>query len=187
MGYVYFIRKENQNVFKIGMTTNAPETRLKQIQTSTPDRLSIFGVLEANSPRRLESELHERYKEHRIMGEWFRLDPGKLRNFIDSHPHNIPNDWIELKSGHSKIFWFHIPTEELYIDFSSLRGFSNLYLASLLTLTADDLKLFNDGSMAVKFDIFAADWPEEAAALEEQKQRLLKSAIEYMDIKNDTN
>lgn len=72
---VYFIRNHKTGAIKIGSAIS-PISRLKQLQTSTPDRLSIIGVMHGGL--REEKLLHARFRSHRIAREWFRGDPELL-------------------------------------------------------------------------------------------------------------
>jgi hypothetical protein len=66
---IYFIRNETNKAIKIGFSTKDPIVRLAQLQTGSPDRLTLLGVI----PGRLEDEkfLHARFGTCRLGGEWF--------------------------------------------------------------------------------------------------------------------
>lgn len=85
---VYFIHDKNARAVKIG-TTNNLQRRLKEMQTSSPTKLNVLKVIDS-AGRAEEIELHERFKDYRIMGEWFNLDGKLLRylNIIDDHLHD---------------------------------------------------------------------------------------------------
>jgi Meiotically up-regulated gene 113 len=79
-GFVYFLLQENLARVKIGFTSKAPTERIKQLQTANPDKLIPIFVIE-NNPPWTEGELHERFNEYRVSGEWFEVK-GKLRDFL---------------------------------------------------------------------------------------------------------
>lgn len=79
-GFVYFLLQENLARVKIGFTSKAPTERIKQLQTANPDKLIPIFVIENKSPW-TEWELHERFNEYRVSGEWFEVK-GKLRRFL---------------------------------------------------------------------------------------------------------
>ncbi len=72
-GYVYFI-SDGLNI-KIGITINNPSIRLKQLQTSNPNRLKLIHYIEAEDFKLIERRLHHLFKIYktRYKGEWFNL------------------------------------------------------------------------------------------------------------------
>lgn len=70
-GTIYFIGG-NVGPIKIGFTTNI-ETRLRRLQMNSPRRLRVLAA--RNGSRRDELELHRRYGEQRLHGEWFKRSP----------------------------------------------------------------------------------------------------------------
>jgi hypothetical protein len=78
-GYVYVIGTELADRVKIGFTSGDPRARLKALQTGCPDELVVIAT-EVGS-QSLERNLHERFAEKRVRGEWFRVDK-ELREYI---------------------------------------------------------------------------------------------------------
>lgn len=76
-GYVYFISDNNGNV-KIGVS-NEPAGRLKTLQTGNGARLNLLTCIRGGGWK--ESQLHKRFAEDRINGEWFILSP-QIENYI---------------------------------------------------------------------------------------------------------
>lgn len=73
MTYVYFIQHGYGSI-KIGVSDN-PEERCKQLQTGNQKKLRVickFPFERRRTALDLERELHEKFKEHRLEGEWFR-------------------------------------------------------------------------------------------------------------------
>lgn len=66
--YVYFISDET--AIKIGKSDN-PLTRLSSLQTGNPRELKLLG----SSPLLEESDVHLKFNEYRIRGEWFTCEP----------------------------------------------------------------------------------------------------------------
>ena len=58
------------NFIKIGASCNVPQ-RMGNLQTASAHELSLIGVLYGGM--HLERLLHERFREHRVRGEWFTL------------------------------------------------------------------------------------------------------------------
>lgn len=79
-GYVYAIT--DGKAIKIGWSTRHPASiggRLSQLQTAHPADLTLLGAVIADAA--LERELHSRFSEYRIRGEWFRYAPAIVEYF----------------------------------------------------------------------------------------------------------
>jgi hypothetical protein len=77
--WVYFIRVTSR--VKIGVATN-PASRMMEMQVGCPWPMTIVGMVPGSYP--LESELHKRFKVHRLDGEWFRYAP-EIKQFVREH------------------------------------------------------------------------------------------------------
>ena len=84
MGYVYLIRNRENLTYKIGVTKNNPEKRVKQLQTGNSDELDLLYTFETNYPYRLEKMLHTNYSLYRENNEWFVLDSEQVSLFLDT-------------------------------------------------------------------------------------------------------
>ncbi len=76
--WIYVIEAVGQHLFKVGLTTTAPENRLRQLQTSSPHKLSILTAFTCSEPERVEAEFHcflnDSFSDsQRSQGEWFAL------------------------------------------------------------------------------------------------------------------
>ena len=58
--------------YKIGESKHT-EKRMKQHQTSNPFDLNVVLKIHSKEPKKLEKELHSRFENVRIRGEWFKL------------------------------------------------------------------------------------------------------------------
>lgn len=84
MSYVYLILDEKSVAVKIGKS-NCVEERLSSLQTGNPNELKIIWCSEYVSEQHsfmLEKEYHEKFKDLRISGEWFRYDEKIFNEFI---------------------------------------------------------------------------------------------------------
>jgi hypothetical protein len=79
---VYLISSEinNEILYKIGVTKNDVNKRIKQLKTGNPATLSIVNIFESKWAFKIESNLHKRYKN--ISGEWFSLNDDEVNNFL---------------------------------------------------------------------------------------------------------
>lgn len=74
--FTYVIQGAPLSPVKIGRASDI-DSRLRSLQTGSPHELRVLLVLEGD----VESELHVRFKDDRINGEWFRWSK-KIESFI---------------------------------------------------------------------------------------------------------
>lgn len=77
-GFVYFIQSEQGGPIKIGSTTDTRK-RLRELQTGSPTRLMLIGLVEGSED--YERELHRKFFHLRLEGEWFLNGP-ELIDFV---------------------------------------------------------------------------------------------------------
>ena len=75
-GYVYFIMSDKTQAIKIGFTGGNVKNRLSALQTAHPYKLKVLATLNGN--RSYEKELHQRFAQFRLEGEWFEPHPDLL-------------------------------------------------------------------------------------------------------------
>lgn len=70
-GYVYFIQMDDNhtNPIKIGFSQE-PKKRLKILDYNSPYGLKMIGYIDGD--RKLEKEIHKKFKKYNIRGEWFQ-------------------------------------------------------------------------------------------------------------------
>lgn len=95
-GYVYAIIDYNDevkmpNTVKFGVTTDKNiSNRLKSLQTGNPHRLSIAAAIGFNGhefAQICERLIHNKFKDKRLSGEWFKYDL-EIEEFLDfGFPH----------------------------------------------------------------------------------------------------
>lgn len=86
MSVVYLIRQVDQNgeeLYKIGVTKNSIETRLKCLQTGSPHQLDLLGYYKSPNYKKIEKWLHRSYNAQKLVGEWFNLTPQQVLSFTD--------------------------------------------------------------------------------------------------------
>jgi hypothetical protein len=71
-GFVYLLQSPT-SAYKIGRSKN-PDHRLKTFGIQLPYEVEYLAVIPTDDMYTLESELHERYADKRVNGEWFELD-----------------------------------------------------------------------------------------------------------------
>jgi hypothetical protein len=80
MSWTYFVQAEDGGNIKIGYTSRDPVCRLAGLQTGSPHKLILVGIIEGN----VESELHRKFAHLRSHNEWFKNDK-ELVNYIERH------------------------------------------------------------------------------------------------------
>lgn len=86
---VYFIAENENDDYcslrvKIGRSGDI-RARLRYLQTGSPYDLKVMGWIESDDDKRLESELHEKYRDHHVRLEWFKLQPADVLEELRSH------------------------------------------------------------------------------------------------------
>lgn len=98
MGYVYLIRNLENNTYKIGVTKNDPQKRVKQLQTGCSSNLDLLYSFETTYPYRLEKMLHTKFMLHKVEGEWYALNQEDVTNFTNIC-YNLQNTLNSLLSN----------------------------------------------------------------------------------------
>ena len=93
---IYLIVSVDHGFCKIGYSKN-PEKRLLEIQTGNPYRLSLLSVIEGDVST--ERELHKRFVDLRVGGEWFLL-----------------SDEIKKFFGIERLFSNHVQVYDCFIN-----------------------------------------------------------------------
>lgn len=83
MKVVYLIKDEVAELYKIGIAKN-PVRRLQKLQTGNPHKLSIVYTYEATYPFRLETLLHNKFKNQWVLNEWYELTDDQVMGFIQT-------------------------------------------------------------------------------------------------------
>ena len=81
MGYVYLICDPSTDHFKIGVTRDIKSNRIKKLQTGNSTELFIRHIYKTPWPFRLETLLHNYYRNKQVLNEWFALDTEDVLGF----------------------------------------------------------------------------------------------------------
>ena len=84
---VYFIQNGLGGEIKIGFTAGNPHARLASFRTGNPRPLDLLVTIPGGATE--EAALHERFKDLRCQGEWFRPDArllGFIEGLVYAHP-----------------------------------------------------------------------------------------------------
>ena len=82
---IYLISSEinNEKLYKIGITRTDVKKRLKQLKTGNPAILNIVNQFESKWAFKIESNLHDRFYNTHISGEWFSLTSEIVSDFTN--------------------------------------------------------------------------------------------------------
>lgn len=84
-GCVYLV-KHPHDLYKIGIARN-PAIRLAELQVGSPYLLELVGSMLTNEVVSWEQDLHARYKEQRVRGEWFKLSDSDVFKLLKLFAH----------------------------------------------------------------------------------------------------
>lgn len=73
---------EQCGFYKIGYSYN-PHKRLENIKCASPNETRLVLSFPIHNVKIVEKELHNRFKDKRIRGEWFELSDGDLQDITN--------------------------------------------------------------------------------------------------------
>lgn len=80
-GHVYLLRAIGTSRYKIGQTSKGRMSKrfeeLNSSQAAFP--IELIKYIDVEDRHQVEAELHQKFKAHRVHGEWFSLDRGKVK------------------------------------------------------------------------------------------------------------
>ena len=99
MAYVYLLCDSGQdNMFKIGVTKQPIEKRIKQLQTGNGSEIFLVDYHATEYPYYIERMLHQKFCSERKIGEWFDLDNEDIKLFKEECQ-KLEKIIIELKDN----------------------------------------------------------------------------------------
>ena len=132
-GWVYILSNEYMpGIYKVGMTTNSPESRAKELSSSTgvPFPFKVEASYHCQDPAYSESEIHSYLSEFRINNsrEFFQLDLEELKAACEEFCDAEVGLGVEYFANTYEVFSFEtlktINLEELFEDLE-LMAFGN--------------------------------------------------------------
>lgn len=91
-GYVYLVHAKGTNRYKIGRSIN-PLKRLDQLQGQSPFPLIVEDCVWSPDSILLEKQLHDRFCDFRVHGEWFELED---KEYINKGFRRFRNEFPEV-------------------------------------------------------------------------------------------
>ena len=82
-GCVYFFKHVGLSPVKIGFSTNeSPCGRFEQFKTYAPYGAELVGFIRTHNAKELETELHLKFANVRLKGEWFDLSLEDVNKWV---------------------------------------------------------------------------------------------------------
>jgi hypothetical protein len=81
---VYFVKHNAIDPIKIGYTTDI-EKRLTHLAVSSPFGLTLVGTIISDDAQAIEKELHLRFSQYRLKGEWFEITRAQVEAAIKTY------------------------------------------------------------------------------------------------------
>lgn len=88
MSKLYLILAKEVGRVKIGFSKE-PTKRLEQLKIGSPVELELFAFKKDNNAKVSEGELHEKYKDKKVHGEWYDLEPIDYINILKNWNYDI--------------------------------------------------------------------------------------------------
>jgi hypothetical protein len=82
-GYVYLLAEMGDKLrYKIGITKNNVEKRVKQLRTGNSDDIMIIHRYHSLNYKKIERMLHTKFKNDRLHLEWFTMTDEQVMAFM---------------------------------------------------------------------------------------------------------
>jgi hypothetical protein len=87
MGYVYLlfcVNKDGSEGYKIGITKNDPNKRVKQLQTGNESKIQLLKHYKSENYLKVEKWMHRKYNAYKTeaKNEWFSLEAEHVITFL---------------------------------------------------------------------------------------------------------
>lgn len=82
-GFVYLLAEMGDNLrYKIGITKNTVEKRVKQLSTGNSDSIMIINRYQSEHYKQIERMLHMKFFKERKHLEWFTMTDEQVSSFL---------------------------------------------------------------------------------------------------------
>lgn len=120
---VYLFRHKGTNYVKIGMTSNNDcAQRFQAFCTYSPYGGEIVGTIKTSAAKKLEKDLHQKYANKRLSGEFFELTQHECEQILLKHENKVTSDIISaIKQIESTGNYESLETIRSFIDNINIR------------------------------------------------------------------
>jgi len=96
--YVYVIKNPLNETVKIGVAQDV-DKRIKQLQTGAGIELElIYKSLICSNAFSIENDVHKEFDEYRTFGEWFKINPSTVINFLETKTYVLNSEYSGMLS-----------------------------------------------------------------------------------------
>jgi len=154
MGIVYFLRAENKDLFKVGITRNDVDKRIGSIQTTCPYELHLYGSVESPAYQAIEREIHQEWKDRRRRGEWFTVGADDVNEMIRRYGGGQSPPLVMLDTDRAE-YAYDPESGTLYIRVADVAKRNKLYAIGLLSLNST---VYIGGLPYADFSVLMEEW-----------------------------
>jgi hypothetical protein len=79
--YLICAEFEERRLYKIGYTRRDVSKRIKELKTGNGSEMYIIDSFKSKWGTKIESQLHEIFKNKKVSGEWFDLNEEDVKSF----------------------------------------------------------------------------------------------------------
>ena len=80
---IIYLLKDQVGYYKIGFTKKIINERIQGLQTGNSGNFDIIHIFKTNHNRRLETALHNIFKNKHVLREFYDLNKEDINNFIN--------------------------------------------------------------------------------------------------------
>lgn len=96
--YIYVIKNPLNETVKIGVAQDV-DKRIKQLQTGAGIELElIYKSIICSNAFAIERDVHEYFKEYRTFGEWFKVNPDVVIDFLEKQDFILKSEYMKYIS-----------------------------------------------------------------------------------------
>lgn len=96
--YIYVIKNPLNETIKIGVAQDV-DKRIKQLQTGAGIELElIYKSMICSNAFAIERDVHEYFKEYRTFGEWFKVNPEIVIDFLEKQDFILKSEYMKYIS-----------------------------------------------------------------------------------------
>lgn len=127
-GAVYFLKMNKVDAVKIGHTNQEDVfSRINEVKTYCPYGAELIGFFTSYEANKIEKTLHEKFKIHRLKGEWFNISIEECLKCIEFYrEQNEINDRQEFEINYAKFLQeresYSSNFEKLLSDYLKIEG-----------------------------------------------------------------
>lgn len=100
MDFLYFLKEDGCDHFKIGVTSDSPASRLTSLQSGNPRILKLFAYVECFSEKNaytLETRIKNVWASNRMVGEWFSFSVEQASDIVKAYGGTFVDDFKQIK------------------------------------------------------------------------------------------